>query len=55
MEDSKLMDYAMGKYGSFNLPEGFQNQDGEVVIFGSLEMILLNILKQIFMMVMQKL
>jgi len=22
MEDSKLMDYAMGKYGSFNLPEG---------------------------------
>ena len=22
MEDSKLMDYAMGRYGSFNLPEG---------------------------------
>ena len=22
MEDGKLMDYAMGKYGSFNLPEG---------------------------------
>ena len=22
MDDSKLMDYAMGKYGSFNLPEG---------------------------------
>jgi len=22
MEDSKLMDYAMGKYGKFNLPEG---------------------------------
>ena len=22
MEDSKLMDYVMGKYGSFNLPEG---------------------------------
>jgi hypothetical protein len=42
MDDSKLMDYAMGKYGFFNLPEGMPKQDGEEVIFGSLEMILLN-------------
>ena len=51
MEDSKLMDYAMGKYGIFNLPEGCLKQDGEEVIFGSLVMISLNILEQIFMMV----
>ena len=34
MEDSKLMDYAMGKYGFFNLPEGMPKKMARKLYLG---------------------
>ena len=37
LNDAKLMDFAMKKYGSFPLPPGIKKKIGEVIIFGKKE------------------
>ena len=53
MDDTALLDFAMLKYGSFNLPIGIEKKTGEVVTSGRLEMISLIIFDQIYMKAMQ--
>ena len=53
MDDTTLLDFAMLKYGSFNLPIGIEKKTGEVVTSGRLEMISLIIFDQIYMKAMQ--